>query len=280
MKRTMRSLTTRRLAWQDAARAVMTPLVRALLREGLRRADLTRLIDEALICAAIEEGADSVAALRRLTGLTPKAVGRGKLRLSAQPALAYRDGVRLVSRWTLDAPWASRGRPRPLPRRGRGSFAALAELVGVDPRATLDVLRRLGLVRVRGTRVFLTREAYIPAGMTEKIDILGRDGAEFLRAIIHNIGRQPAQSMLQRKASYDNVGSAALEGIRARLRAEATRVLAGVNQALAKVDRDRNPTAPGGRRMRVSFGVYLVEEPFSDGRGGARRKSRRPSQSR
>ena len=268
--------TTRRLAWREAARRVMTPLVRALLREGLRRADLLRLLEDVLGDAAVEEDAESGATLRRVAG-SARIAGRGAAtRASAEPALAYRDGVRLVDRWLVDAPWAQRGQPRTLPLKGAGSFAALAEAIQVDPEVALRELRRLGLLQVRGTRVSLRRNAYVPAGVIEKLDILGRDGAEFLRTVIHNIAHPPERNMLQRKASYDNIGQVALGGLQARLREEATRVLTGVNQTLARVDRDRNPAAPGGRRTRVSFGVYVFMEPSGGGHVAPRRKRRRP----
>ncbi len=263
----------RRRAWREATRSVMIPLVRALLREGLRYPDLVQLFQDVVIDAAVAEGTISGAALGRLTGL-PRTARRSKLRgNSVAPRLSYADGVRLVSRWLLQTR-TGRGKSS-LRLTGPGSLANLAAAAGVDPETAVSELRRLGLVSVRGGRVTLLHDAYVPGGVIEKLDILGRDGAEFLRTVIHNVDRPPERSMLQRKASYDNIGSGALEGIRVRLRDEAIRVLTGVNQTLARVDRDRNPAAPRGRRMRVSFGVYVHEEPFG-GQQHQRQKGRRP----
>src|SRR5215470_2831264 len=176
-------ISARRRAWREAARSVMIPLVRALLREGLRYPDLVRLLQEVAIDAAAE-GAASGTRRARLTGL-PRSAGRGKPGESAGPRLSYAEGIRLVGRWVLQTR-TSRAKST-LRLSGPGSLAELAAAAGVDPQTAVTELRRLGLVKVRGSRVTLLRDAYVPGGVIEKLDILGRDGAEFLRAMIHNV---------------------------------------------------------------------------------------------
>jgi hypothetical protein len=147
--------------------------------------------------------------------------------------------------------------------------------VSIDPRAALRELKRVGVVSERRGRVKLETGGYIPrAGVIEKLDILGRDGAEFLSVMIHNVERA-ATPMLQRKASYDNIGSNSLERLRKSLAEEGRDAVEAANRLLARADRDRNPSAPRGRRTRVSFGVYFFEEPVADAGSRLRNKTKR-----
>jgi hypothetical protein len=251
-------------AWRDAARAAVTPLVQALLEHGFRYADLVRIVGEAALGAVLEAGDLPDAELAKRTGV-PRGVVR-RLRAGAEarlcPAVSYAAATRLVSRWLSRAEFYRGGKPRILPLHGPGSFATLAAMSGVDPATALPALESAGVVRVAKGHVALCKDAYVPSdGEIEMLDILGRDGAEFLRTIIHNTQVPPARAMFQRKTSYDNIGSAAMKDLRVVLRKEAMRAILTADRTLAANDRDRNTSAPGGKRMRVSFGVYVAEEP-------------------
>jgi len=252
---------------------VLVPLLRALVAVGFRYGDIIEAVDEAL-CAVAGERADP-AAVRRLTGLPAARVHSARSRVAAADnlPLSYDAAVRIMAHWGSEPAFAQKGRPRALPLYGKRSFATLATMVGAEPESALAQLRRVGAVRVRGASVAPLECAYIPArGEREKLDILARDGSEFLRAILHNIKARPAGAFLQRKASYDNIGSRALSDLRDVLRREGQRALQRADATLAESDRDRNRDAPGGRRTRVSFGVYYVEEPLTASRPGNREK--------
>jgi hypothetical protein len=245
---------------------VVTPLVKALLERGLRYVDMVRIVGEAAVRAALEAGDLPDAELAERTGV-PRGVVR-RLRTGAEtrlcPVLPYAAATRLVSRWLTGAEFSQNGKPRILPLHGPGSFAKLVAMSGVDPATALPALESAGVVRVAKGRAVLCKDAYVPSGgEIEMLDILGRDGAEFLRTMIHNTQAPPARAMFQRKTSYDNIGSAAVKGLRAALREEAMRVLLAADRTLAANDRDRNASAPGGKRTRVSFGVYVAEEPVT-----------------
>jgi hypothetical protein len=117
--------------------------------------------------------------------------------------------------------------------------------------------------------MILRGDAYVPArGATEQLDILGRDGAEFIRTMLHNVKAPSGRSLLQRKASYDNIGGASVPRLLAALRKQGIDALRAADGLLQKVDRDRTSAAPGGRRTRVSFGVYCFTEPVSSATAG------------
>lgn len=259
------------LAWKNAARSVFAPMLAALLEAGLDRDAMVEVLEGALLDAAGDETRAARAGLSRgALARMRKRGGDGVLL-----PLSYRDATRVISRWQLEPKFLENGKPRALPLCGEDSFATLAAMVGADPRSLLAELRRVGAVRVVGGRVSLRENAYVPvSGRLEKIDIVGRDGAEFLKAMLHNVSARPGKTMLQRRASYDNIGGAALGDLRAVLRAGAQNAVEAANRELATRDRDRNPAAPRGRRTRVSFGVYVFEEPVDLG-GGTKKAKRR-----
>lgn len=189
-----------------------------------------------------------------------------------EPTLSYDAAVRLISRWSSDRSYATRGRPRILARSGPKSFATLARSARAGaPERALRALSAAGVVRVdpRG-KIRLLRTEYVPATSgSERLDVVGRAAAEFLRVLTHNLSSSPDGSLLQRVASYDNIGSSSVTMLRRALRREGLRALRRANDLLAARDRDRNPRAPAGRRTRLSFGVYLLEEPVSR-RSGSR----------
>jgi Family of unknown function (DUF6502) len=235
-----------RIGLLEAVRRILQPLARAAARQGIPRG--------AFIAAAT----DSWTPAARRSSLPNE-------RLSAKRPLDYALALRLVGRWLSHQPYSTAGHPRPLARSGRGSFEELAGLVGAESEPMLHSLRAVGAVRInRAGRIVLVDEAYIPArGLSEKLEILGRDAAEFVSTILHNLEARH-EARLQRKASYDNIGERAVSGLRPELRKLAMQSLRDANRALARVDRDRNRKAPGGRRTRVSFGIYVSEERVSE----------------
>lgn len=208
---------------------------------------------------------------RRFASIVADAA-RGRL-ASVEPDLPYDAAVRLVSRWSTDPAYASRGRPRLLALEGPRSFRGLVRAARAgSPAVALAALEGSGVARRdRQGRVHLLQQAYVPAtGDDVRLDIAGRAAGEFLRVLAHNLSAPPEERFLQRTASYDNIGASSLMTLRKALRREGLQALDRANDLLASRDRDRRVRAPGGRRTRVSFGVYLLAEPI----GPMRRRKR------
>jgi hypothetical protein len=241
------------LAWHAAVESVVAPLVRALREQGMSNTEIFRLLEE-------------VAHRVTSNGRNPTPS------VEASPMLSYSAGTRLISRWRSDPVFSDDGIPRPLPLKGPRSFDALARGAKVNASAARAALRRLGLIRMTTGRVVLHTDAYVPSrGATEKLDILGRDGAEFIRTMLYNVKAPSGRGFLQRKTSYDNIGSESVPRVLAALRKQGGDVLWTADALLAKVDRDRTPSARGGRRTRVSFGIYCFTEPVPS-RTGEKKK--------
>lgn len=230
-------------------------------------------------CAAV---LSALAGFARSRGISPRRfraiVGRaldGRL-THLEPSLPYAAAVRLVSRWSSDPAYAERGRPRPLPFDGRRSFRGLVRAAKAgSPASVLAALESAGIARRdrRGAIRLLSAAAgaYVPPARDDlRLDIAGRAVADLLRVVTHNLSAPAAERFLQRTASYDNIGASSLMMLRRALRREGMRALERANALLASRDRDRNARAPGGRRSRVSFGIYVLEEPT----GAARRRGK------
>ncbi len=258
-----------------AAHRILRSLVRQLIRHGITFPVASKLLKRVYVEVAAEEGklpgrklSDSRIAL--LTGIPRKEVAR--LRHLAEPEselpLDAHFATRLISRWTSDPRFQTPdGEPQILPfdeEGGTPNFSELVRLVGQDipPRAVLDELVRVGAVEVSRARdVRLLARRYIPVtGTAEKVDMLGTDASEFIETVGHNITAPPDEAYLQQKIEFDNVGSRGAPILRRRLRELAEPFLRQVEDLMARYDRDRNPTAPGGERIRVVLGAYYFEE--------------------
>lgn len=244
------------LEWRAAVESVVTPLVQALRKQGMAPAQIAKLLAD-VTRGATRSGEPATGASVRLK-------------------LSYAAGTRLVSRWRADPTFADAGIPRPLPLRGPRSFEALARAANVDAADARAALQRLGMIRVARNRIVLRADAYVPGrGVPEMLDILGRDGAEFIRTMVHNVSNPRRRAFLQRKTSYDNIGSESVATLLATLRRQGMDALLSADATLARADRDRNPSARGGRRTRVSFGVYCFSEPAATAAARTKKKVRR-----
>ena len=260
-----------------AARETLRPIARQLLASGIPFGRLESRLRELFVELAERDFAipgrtqtDSRVSL--LTGINRKEVRRIRAadpKTAGPQSFSRNIAASLVSVWLTDARATDRsGKPLPIPYQGkRGpSFVKFAKKTTVDlpPRAILDELVRTGAVEILDDkRIALRDDAYVPKlGQPEKLQMLAEDPAEMVATMIRNIfAGDEGDLLLQRKVSYDNLGSDALKRIRARLRNEGERFLRRVNALLGQYDRDRNPKAPGGERCTAGLGVYYFEAP-------------------
>jgi hypothetical protein len=270
-----------------AAAAALRPYARRMLANGVTFGRLEARLRELFVAVAEREcgqagSAPSDSHVSILTGINRKEVRRIRaLDRAAAPRTFSRNLVAsLVSRWVSDPRTAdAAGRPVPLPydaRRGP-SFVRLARKTTVDlhPRALLDALIGAGAAVLReGDVVALTRAAYVPQrGRPEALAMLADDPPELIETMLHNVLGEGAETRLQQKLAYDNIGSDGLARLRAGLRREAERLLTRSNALFLRHDRDRSPRAPGGERTYAGVGIYYFEAPQG---GPARGRSPQP----
>lgn len=259
-----------------AIRRLLRPIVRQLIGYGVSYSAFNQIIKEMYVEVADQDfplaykrQTDSRVAL--MTGLNRKEVHQLRRRAPQAHTAATEDTVAaqvVIGRWMAGPPYATPdGMPRRLAyeseRPTAASFARLVRDLGIDVpvRSVLDELLRVGAVELLPNGdVELRQLVHIPADDAEaKFKLLGSDPAELFTTMIHNI-EHPDAPRLQRKVVYDNVGSDALDQLRAEARQVGEDFIRRANTLLASYDRDRHPDAPNGKRMRVVLGAHYFEE--------------------
>jgi uncharacterized protein DUF6502 len=279
-----------------AAAKILGPLIKRLLARGVPFGRLEARLRELFVEIAEAEFAlpgrrqtDSRVSL--LTGINRKEVRRIRAaeKTEGPGSFGMNYITSLISRWLTDPQTTDgAGRPRPLPYQApRGpSFMKLARKVTADlaPGILLDELVRSGAVELRPDDVAVLRsDAYVPKHEpAEKLAILAEDPAELVETVLRNIFDEGSSRLLQRKVYYDNLGGDGTARIRAEMRREGERFLRRVNRLLARYDRDRNPSAPGGERLYAGLGVYFFEKasPDDDDSSGPRPRGRNKKERR
>jgi len=253
---------------------LLRPLVRILLRYGVSFGDFAETarwvyVDVADKDFSIEGRKQSVSRISVITGLNRKDVTRLKkinLHQDQDPSSGFNRAGRVIGGWVRDKAYNDKdGSPAVLPLEGEGqSFTALVKQYSGDMpvRAVLDELLRIEAVRKNddGT-ISLLVKAYIPKNVdTEKIFILGDDGADLISTIDHNLDAQNRPPFFQRKVVYDNVPVESIENFRTISGVSGQQLLEKLDELLAANDRDINPAVKGSGRMRVGMGIYYFEE--------------------
>jgi hypothetical protein len=255
---------------------MLRPIVRHLIAQGITYPALTQMLKEVYVDVAERDFAlpfkrqtDSRLAL--VTGLNRKEVSRLRRGPKVPRAtVEVQDNLisRVIGRWMAGPPYATaEGVPLCLPyeseRPRSASFARLVRDLSVDipVRSILDeMLRADTVVLLPNGDVELRQQVHIPADdAPAKLAYLASDPGELFSTIMHNI-EHPDAPRFQRKVVYDNVGSEALAEIHVGTRRIGEELIRRTNALFAAHDRDRNPRAAGGRRMRVVLGTYYFEE--------------------
>ncbi|MFI5393964.1 MAG: DUF6502 family protein [Candidatus Binatia bacterium] len=252
-------------------------VVHHLIAQGITYPALTQMLKEIYVDVAEAEFTlpfkrQTDSRLSLVTGLNRKEIFRLRRRrkpLKTTVAVENTLITHVIGRWMAGPPYAAAdGTPRRLPyesdRPNMASFARLVRDLSVDipVRSVLDELLRGGVVTLLlpQRHVELRREAHIPTeDVAAKLAILGTDPAELFCTIMHNI-EHPDAPRFQRKVTYDNIGADALAKIRAAARRTGEAFIRSANALLAAHDRDQNPRAAGGQRMRVVLETHYFEE--------------------
>lgn len=261
---------------------LLRPLVRILLRYGVSFGDFAETarwvyVDVADKDFCLEGRKQSVSRISVITGLNRKDVTRLKqinIHQDQDPSSGFNRAGRVIGGWVRDQAYNDKnGSPAVLPLEGKGqSFTALVKQYSGDMpvRAVLDELLRIEAVRRNddGTIILLVK-AYIPKNVdTEKIFILGDDGADLISTIDHNLDAQNRPPFFQRKVVYDNVPFESIENFRTISGVSGQHLLEKLDEFLAANDRDINPAVKGSGRMRVGMGIYYFEEDLTINKGG------------
>jgi hypothetical protein len=253
-----------------AVLAILRPLVRILLRNGIAYGSFAELAKKVYVDVAFDEfppagKKQSISHVSALTGLTRKEAKRlHELEHADQPTSEqrYNRAVRVISGWVNDAEFRDAdGKPSRLPvDGGGGSFAALVKKYSGDvpTQSMLAVLTAAGSVERTGDSLRLVQHAYVPGNdPADKLNILGIDTAELIATIDHNLVSDPEQLRYQRKVSNPRVRADALPEFQAFSAAKAQALLEELDAWLSAHELDGEEEAETGRY--VSLGIYYYE---------------------
>ena len=254
----------------QAARRILRPLVRILLRNGIPSDALSNLVRQTYVDVAEEEFAiegkrQTTARIAVLTGLNRKEVARLR---GAEPVNqadeAWRNrAANVLAAWLVDSQFHDRkGDPLDLPLTGdEASFTELVRKHSGDmyPRSIADELLRLGAVEEVDGRLRMTTRGYVPGADPERIvDILGIDTSEFIETIDQNLqSAADAERMLQLKVLCDNLPAEHFD----EFNRYSTRLSRPVLEELARwlSERDKGTDWSGDdERLQVGLGIYQI----------------------
>jgi hypothetical protein len=269
-----------------AARRLMRPLVRLMMRSGLTFPILADTLRALFVEVAVNDiltdpKARTDSRISLLTGVHRKEIKRLR-ELPADIAGGVPDVVTLasqiVARWVgTEAFTDADGRPRVLSRTNPGvagaglSFDALVASVTTDirPRAVLEDLLGHGVVTMDSDdRVQLNIDAFIPRpGGEEQLFYFARNLHDHVAAAVANISAAGVPRFLDRSVHYDRLTPAQAKELEDYARAAAMRVLLEVNRRALELIESSPDTGPAAQR-RINFGVYVFDGDEHPSGGG------------
>ena len=198
-----------------AARRILTPLVKILLRNGVTAQAAQELMRKTYVDVAFSEFApgdrpQTLANVSVITGLNRKEVARlHKLEGYAdEDKKGWTRAGKVLDGWLTDERFHNQaGFPLDLPFAGESpTFTELVKQYSGDmyPVPLRDELLRVGALQEVDGRLRMTKRGYVPgADEGAKIDILGVDTAELIETVDYNITHE--EPLLQYKVLADNL---------------------------------------------------------------------------
>ncbi len=257
-----------------AARRILRPLVRIMLRNGIPSDALTELVRKTYVDVADEEFAiegkrQTLSRISVITGLNRKEVSR----LRAMPPLDRSDEVwwnraaHVLASWLRDEAFLDRkGDPLDLPFTSSDDKPSFTELVrkhsgDMRPRSVADELLRMGAIEDVDGHLRMTSRGYVPAAEPERIiDILGVDTSEFMETIDHNLQAEGEDTLVQLKVLSDNVPAEYLKEFNALSARMSRNVLEELSRWLSERDKGRDSSSDD-ERVVLGLGIYQINRP-------------------
>jgi hypothetical protein len=206
-----------------AVLAILRPLVRILLRNGVAYGSFAELAKKVYVDTAYEEfqpdgKKQTISRVSALTGLTRKEAKRlHELEHtdSQRSERRYNRAVRVISGWVNDKEFHdAMGQPESLAIDGAtASFSALVRKYSGDvpTQSMLSVLISASAIEKTGDQVRLIQRAYVPGkDPADKLSILGIDTAELISTIDHNLVSGDKDLRFQRKVSNHHLKAEAV----------------------------------------------------------------------
>lgn len=254
-----------------AVTTLLRPLVNALVAHGITFPFLAGMLKKIYVDVVdrdfpLDGKQQTASRISLMSGVHRKDVRRLLAEAPAEtgPPRGVSVGARLIGIWTGSPDYVDeRGNPLPLPRTAGGSarisFDSLVESINrrdIRPRAVLDELLRLGIVRVEDDLVHLDTSAFLPSeGFDELAYYFGRNLRDHIAAASHNL-RDRTSPYPERAVYYDRLSPQSVAALRKMAAELSMEALLKVNkEALRLADEDEGkPDAT--QRMTLGFYYY------------------------
>ena len=260
----------RQQALLEALSAVLRPLARLAVAQGLPFAAVEELLKRGFVQAAREAQPDPTA--QRMVSRISTATGINRREVTrlceSEPSEAARPrslAAEVFAHWTTAREYRDRrGAPRVLPRQGKvPSFEALAQRVtrDVHPRSLLDELLRLGLAAhdAQLDTVTLQRNAFVPRGDAMRmLGFLGDNVGDHLGAAVHNVITE-GQPHFEQAVFADELSDESLQQVRALVRSQWQALIDAMVPKLEQMIAD-DLAHDRVRDQRVRIGLYAYNE--------------------
>jgi len=263
-------------AHNTAALAILRPLIKVLLRNGIAYGAFAELCKKTYVDVGFEAFTtpgkkQTISQVSALTGLTRKEVKRLyelENPENNEAGQRYNRAIRVIAGWLNDAEFLDQdGAPLVLPIEGeQSSFSSLAKKYSGDipTQAMLSVLSKAGNVEKIDNHLKLVKHAYIPGNdSVEKIQILGTDTNELISTIEHNLSAEPDQLYFQRKVSNSQLKPSSVKQFRTISSEKAQSLLEEMDAWLSEHEVTSTQQAGNTPCKYVSMGIYFYEKDSS-----------------
>ena len=258
-------------ALRGALEQLLRPLCRLLLRHSVPFTafeDIAKRIyvDVAWHDFSLPRKKPTESRVAVLSGLTRKDVHRllaDPIEDQSETFERYNRATKVTTGWARDAEFLDpQGKTRVLDFEGDQSFSTLVKRYSGDmpPRAVLDELLRVGSVERREDgRIEMVTRGYMPQkSAVDKLGILGRDVADLIDTIDHNLQHGDSDPRFQRKVMYSAIPADALPAFRKLSATQGQALLEKLDHWLA--EHDIAPVGESTESARVGMGVFYSEE--------------------
>ncbi|MCH2163903.1 MAG: DUF6502 family protein [Marinovum sp.] len=254
--------------FEQAVRAILRPLVRGLIAQGVTATALYRLVKKTYVEVAEAElgdnGTDSRISV--LTGVHRRDVKTFRTDEDPDTSAVRRKTsmmATVVGRWISDPDLLDdTGQPRALPKSSDDghSFDDLVQRISRDirPRTVLDEMARQSLIEVTDDVVSLRADALVgSADLDQKLHFFSHNIGDHMEAAVDNLLTDQPQFM-ERAVFYNRLTGQAVKTLEDEARSLGTDALLALNaraSTLQNVDKDK-PDAT----YRMRFGVFFFHE--------------------
>lgn len=246
------------------------PLVRILIKYQISFGETSNVLRQVFVKVAHNEftlpnGKQTYSNTAAKTGIDRKMV-QDILHRSFDEQLTGKPinkGLSVVNAWIKSKEFTNtRGKPKVLPLKGKGSFESLVKIASADipPKAILEELKRVGVVeQLEDNSVRLLNDAYIPTKDEKAMaNILFMCAEDLLVTGGHNLSHPKDKRRFQRQVQYSGIPESLVDEFKEFSEQKSQELIIEIGQWLEDKKKNSKPS-PGENTKRLGLGIYHVE---------------------